>query len=176
MEMRPVKCVIVGDGAFLKITMLLSLLIHKKINLGLWDTAGQEEYDRLRPLSYPNTDVFIICYSITARSSFENVEWKWKPEVANYSPDVPIVLVGTKSDIREDGEQMNRLKNQGSTLISQEEGYSLAEKIGAEKFIECSALTQENLRVMFEESVRCAIQKKQTVPKKNSHKRKCHLF
>ena len=51
--------------------------------LGLFDTAGQEDYDRLRPLSYPQTDVFLVCYSVVSPSSFENV--KEKASVQEYA-------------------------------------------------------------------------------------------
>lgn len=52
-----------------------------EVSLGLWDTAGQEDYDRLRPLSYPQTDVFLVCFSIVSPTSFQNVKTKWVPEV-----------------------------------------------------------------------------------------------
>ena len=63
--------------------------------LGLFDTAGQEDYDRLRPLSYPQTDVFLVCFSVTSPSSYENVREKWLPEVRHHCPGVPCLIVGT---------------------------------------------------------------------------------
>ena len=72
----------------------------KPINLGLWDTAGQEDYDRLRPLSYPQTDVFLVAFSLISRASFENVKQKWYPELKHHCPNVPMILVGTKLDLR----------------------------------------------------------------------------
>ena len=62
--------------------------------LGLFDTAGQEDYDRLRPLSYPQTDVFLVCFSVTSPASFENVKEKWFPEVrasSHSSPSLPLL-------------------------------------------------------------------------------------
>ncbi len=68
-----------------------------KVSLGLWDTAGQEDYDRLRPLSYPQTDVFVLCFSVISPTSFTNITNKWMPEIRHHCPDKPIILCGKKS-------------------------------------------------------------------------------
>eukprot|EP01084_Bolivina_argentea_P194295 333325_1 len=73
---------------------------NEQINLGLWDIGGGLDHERLRPLSYPRTNIFLVCFSITSRSSFENVKSKWVPEIIYHCPDVPWILVGMKSDLR----------------------------------------------------------------------------
>jgi len=124
------------------------------INLGLWDTAGSKEYDTLRPLSYPGTDVFIICFSLCSPETFENVKSKWHPEIVQYNPKTPFILVGTKLDLRDNPDMIQNLKSNGLEPISGELGDKLAKEIGASKFLECSALSQRNLPQVFEEAVK----------------------
>jgi len=138
------------------------------INLGLWDTAGQDDYDRLRPLSYPQTDVFIMIFSIINPISLENIRTKWAPEIAHYSPGTPIVLVGNKVDLRDDRDVVKHLYKQGLRPVSREEGEDMAKEIGAKKFIECSALTQESLVEVFNTAITGALNKKNSKGKKRS--------
>uniref|UniRef100_A0A8C5ELN0 Rho-related GTP-binding protein RhoG n=1 Tax=Gouania willdenowi TaxID=441366 RepID=A0A8C5ELN0_GOUWI len=112
----------------------------RTVSLNLWDTAGQEEYDRLCTLSYPQTNVFIICFSIGSPSPHANVGHKWHPEVSHHCPSVPILLVGTKQDLRGDADTVKKLKEQGLAPTTQQQGNSLAKQIGAVKYMECSAL------------------------------------
>jgi len=142
------------------------------VSLGLWDTAGQEDYDRLRPLSYPQTDVFLICFSVVSPSSFENVTSKWCPEIKHHCPDAPILLIGTKIDLREDKEALQALSDNGHSPIKREQGQKLANKIRAVKYLECSALTQRGLKQVFDESVR-AVLRPQPIRKRQ---RKCSLL
>ena len=62
----------------------LSVAPLPQVELALWDTAGQEDYDRLRPLSYPDTDVILMCFSIDNPDSLENITEKWTPEVSGH--------------------------------------------------------------------------------------------
>ena len=112
-----------------------------KIELSIWDTAGQEDYDRLRPLSYPQTDIFLLCYSIESQSSYNNIKTKWVDEIKSHMPDTPFLLVGTKIDLR----------NENS--LQEIDGYNLAKDVGAQEYVECSALTQEKLKQVFDAAV-----------------------
>ncbi|CAL9000975.1 unnamed protein product [Prunus brigantina] len=66
------------------------------VNLGLLDTSGQEDYNRLRPLSYRGADVFLLSFSLISKAIYENIAKKWVLELRHYAPGVPIILVGTK--------------------------------------------------------------------------------
>ena len=124
--------------------------------IGLWDTAGQEDYDRLRPLSYPETDVFLLCFSIDSPASFENIRAKWYPEVSHHCRKVPIVLVGLKLDLRDDKETVEKLRKIRLAPITYEQGVKMAKEIRAFKYVECSALTQEGLKNVFDTALAAA--------------------
>jgi cell division control protein 42 len=119
--------------------------------LGLFDTAGQEDYDRLRPLSYPQTDVFLVCFSVTSPASFENVREKWFPEVHHHCPGVPCLIVGTQVDLRDDAAVRDKLAKQKMTPVTRDAGERMARELGAVKYVECSALTQYKLKDVFDE-------------------------
>ena len=137
----------------------------KPVNLGLWDTAGQEDYDRLRPLSYPQTDVFIVCYSVISPASFENVKTKWFPELNHHSPGTPIILVGTKVDMRDEAKTQEELRKTNQSPITTVQGVNMQKEIGAAKCLECSALTQKGLKVVFDEAIRVVLVPPASKPK-----------
>jgi Ras-related C3 botulinum toxin substrate 1 len=177
---KHVKLVAVGDGATGKTCLMMSYTTNtfptdyvptifdnfstnmmcddQIVNLSLWDTAGQEDYDRLRPLSYPQTDVFIVCASVVSPTSFVNVEEKWVPELSHYCPEAPIVLVGTKTDLRGDPETLERLQERSQRPVTTEEGRALAKSIGAVAYVEASALTMDGVSEAFDRSVRSCVQ------------------
>jgi len=150
----------------------------KPINLGLWDTAGQEDYDRLRPLSYPQTDVFLVAFSIVNPASFENVRAKWHPEVSHHCPSTPIILVGTKVDLREDPSTIEKLSAKKQAPISYETALQMSSEIGAAKYMECSAITQQGLKAVFDEAIRAVLSPPALAKSKGGKKndKGCSLF
>ena len=128
--------------------------------MALWDTAGQEDYDRLRPLSYPDTDVILMCFSIDSPDSLENIPEKWTPEVKHFCPNVPIILVGNKKDLRNDEGTKKELIKMKQEPTKHEDGRGMAERIAAFGYLECSAKTKEGVREVFETATRAALQVK----------------
>jgi len=170
---KAIKVVIVGDGAVGKTALLIyyttksfpseyiptvfdnysciEMFDSKPVSIVLWDTAGQEDYDKLRPLSYPQTDVFLLCFSVVSRDSFQNVKSKWMKEIAPIG--APIILIGTKQDLRHDKKTIQEAGGL-ECLVSTFEGHSLAQEVGASAYMECSALSGTGINDIFQETIR----------------------
>ncbi|CAF1461030.1 unnamed protein product, partial [Didymodactylos carnosus] len=120
----------------------VSVKHRKKLyNMELYDSA--EEWDQLRMMMYPQTNVFLVCYSCVQPASFDNVEKKWIPELRQYSPKALIILVCTMIDLRSNREHIERLKTiEKSHPVTQQEGMNLARKTNCDGFIECSSIIQ----------------------------------
>ncbi|KIW00422.1 uncharacterized protein PV09_07952 [Verruconis gallopava] len=174
------KIVVVGDGGCGKTCLLISYAegrfpekyvptvfenyithttvpgTHKPIELALWDTAGQEEYDRLRPLSYPETDLLFVCFAIDCPNSLENVMDKWYPEVLHFLPNTPIILIGLKSDLRHNKTCIDLLRSQGLTPVTKAQGEAVAQKMGA-KYMECSSKEWVGVEEIFDQAILDAV-------------------
>ncbi|XP_011384386.1 rho-related GTP-binding protein RhoU, partial [Pteropus vampyrus] len=130
----------------------------RPVRLQLCDTAGQDEFDRLRPLCYTNADVFLLCFSVVSPSSFQNVGEKWVPEIRCHCPRAPIILVGTQSDLREDVKVLIELDKGKEKPVPEEAAQLCAQEVKAACYIECSALTQKNLKEVFDAAIVTAMQ------------------
>ncbi|XP_069766006.1 ras homolog family member Ub isoform X2 [Narcine bancroftii] len=127
------------------------------IRLQLCDTAGQDEFDKLRHFCYQKSDVFLLCFSVVSPSSFQNVAEKWMPEIRSHCPATPVVLVGTQCDLRGDVKVLIELAACKERPVPAVAACSLAEKIGAAAYIECSSLTQKNLKEVFDMAIVCGL-------------------
>lgn len=170
------KIVILGDGACGKTSLLdrftrgyfrqvyeptvFENYVHdifidgRPMQLSLWDTAGQEEFDRLRSLSYSDTHCIMLCFSVDSRDSLENAQTKWKQEIVDNCGGIKLVLVALKCDLRsqQDDDDMRQ-----SDLIPYEEGVAVAKQVGALRYLECSAKDDRGVREAFTEAARVAL-------------------
>ncbi|KAL0577755.1 Rho GTPase [Marasmius crinis-equi] len=132
-------------------------LDEKHVQLALWDTAGQEEYERLRPMSYSKSHVILIAFALDTPDSLENVETKWIEEVRSIcGPTIPVILVGCKADLRPNTGHPNTPDNP-SPWVTREQGERMAQRIGARAYKECSALKIEGVDDVFETATRASM-------------------
>ncbi|XP_066912183.1 ras-like GTP-binding protein RHO, partial [Clytia hemisphaerica] len=175
------KLVIVGDDSIGK-TSLLWVYVRKQfptdwiptvfesyiatiildtdnfVELAFWDTAGQRQYDRLRPLSYHYVDVFLLCFAVEQPDSLKNIEEKWANEVRHFCPKVPIILVANKTDLRDDDQIIFNLNESNQEPIQTKQGQEMAQKIGAFTYLECSAKLNEGVKEVFDTAARASLQ------------------
>jgi Ras-related C3 botulinum toxin substrate 1 len=193
-----IRCVIIGDGAVGKTSMLLQYVNDSfpteheatvyddysaqvtvdgvTYDVTFCDTAGQDDYDRLRPLSYPKTDIFIVAYDITSPISFENCRKKWISEKEKYMPGIPFVLTGNKLDLREDKAKLAALSEKGLAPVGKSDANKLVEETkrqGCVAHFECSALTQAGLKEVFDHAISVVLARRKTSAKKSS---KCSIL
>ncbi|CAH8385537.1 unnamed protein product [Eruca vesicaria subsp. sativa] len=129
------------------------------VNLGLWDTAGQEDYNRLRPLSYRGADVFILLSPSSARLATRILPRR------DYAPAVPIILVGTRLD-----DKQFFIDHPGAVPITTHQGEELKKLIGSAVYIECSSKIQQNVKAVFDEVVKVVLQPPKQKKKKNKNR------
>ena len=172
-----IKLVVVGDGAVGKTCLLVvytkgefpseyiptvfdNYTAKVKIDettypVQLWDTAGQEELENIRTLSYQGTSVFLLCFSVTTPTTFDNLTSVWIPEIKRYCSEKnpKIMLVGTKTDLRNDQTVLDELKADGKAPITKEQGEAKAREIGAIGYAECSAVKNEGVKEVFDKAI-----------------------
>jgi len=205
---KRVKLVVVGDGAVGKTSLLISYATGEfpteylptvfenytaqmkrdggeVVLLHLWDTAGQEDYDRLRPLSYPGADIVLLCFSTISQASFDAIKEKWAPEIHHYIPNIPQLLVGTKIDLRE---AKHPDPNSGKfEPIQPQQGEAMSKEIGAVKYMEICSKTGQGVNEVFQEAVNLVLKDRDEATKpsggssgkpngKNKKKNNCTLL
>nr|ODO00942.1 rho family protein [Cryptococcus depauperatus CBS 7855] len=172
------KLVIVGDGAAGKTSLLNVFAVGhfpenyeptvfdnyvteieldgKPVQLALWDTAGQEEYERLRPLSYSKAHVILIAFAVDTPDSLDNVTQKWIEEVRSICGKViPVILVACKTDLRDKAIADGTFSP--SKYTTREDGQRIADSIGARAYFETSALLNQEVDAVFESATRAAV-------------------
>ncbi|XP_007942897.1 rho-related GTP-binding protein RhoD [Orycteropus afer afer] len=176
---RSAKVVLVGDGGCGKTSLLrvftegnfpenytptvferysVNLQIKgKPVNLQIWDTAGQEDYDRLRPLFYPDASVLLLCFDVTSPHSFNNVFDRWYPEMRHFCKKAPILVVGCKTDLRKDKSLVKKLRKNRSEPVTYYRGQEMARSVGAVAYLECSARLHDNVHAVFQEAAEVAL-------------------
>lgn len=131
-------------------------LNDQQYKLGLTDTVGLDEYRRMRELFTVGTNVFMVCFSVTDPMSLQSVKKNWLTEIRILAPKASFILVGTKTDLREDQSTLQELQSKNIRAISMLDGIKTAKEVGAKTYVECSAANNIGLKEVFETVVKVA--------------------
>lgn len=143
---------------------------ERTVSLVLWDTAGQEDYDRLRPVCYQHCNVVIVCFAVDSRNSYNNVIDKWMPEVRHFCPNTPVVLVATKTDLRLKPHADDKQQ------LTTNDGDELARRLSADAYVECSSKTGDRVAGVFQIAAREALRAGRQSKPNFGRRRKCNLL
>ncbi|XP_067135297.1 rho-related BTB domain-containing protein 1-like [Centruroides vittatus] len=135
------------------------------VSLRLWDTFG--DHDKDRRFAYGRSDVVLLCFSVTNPLSLRNCKVIWYPEIRQFCPNTPIVLVGCKNDLRfmyreEEFLRLCRERSpffrplKESDIVPSVQGREIAKEIGA-PYYEASVLTKYGVSEVFENVIRAAL-------------------
>ncbi|XP_011446036.1 cdc42 homolog [Magallana gigas] len=122
-------------------------------HLNLFDTAGKEDFSKVRVMSYINSDVFLVCFSIDDVKSLVHVQESWVPELRQHVPNTPFILVGTKLDVRF---QQPDIQVLDSSAVSPKQGKEVASTVGAYSYVEVSSLSADGVDDLITEIVEAA--------------------
>ncbi|VDI74403.1 cell division control protein 42 homolog [Mytilus galloprovincialis] len=172
---QTIQCCIVGDGMVGKSSIIKSFIeqstpgdyvatisdsysgdasfIGVNYTVSISDCTGEHENNELRCSHYKDTDVFVVCYSVTDRESFDSVRTFWLPEIRKVAGKKPVILVATQTDSR---------GQTGEETISKFEGLELADEIGADHFTECSSVSRRGIPKVFEYSIQSVLKHKKS--------------
>ncbi|KAG5656050.1 hypothetical protein KAF25_001620 [Fusarium avenaceum] len=131
----------------------------KSIQLSLWDISDQADYEQLRMVSYSRTHVVLVAFSVDSVDSLESVKAKWMREVHDSCPGAPTILVGLKTDLRENRVLRQEIQSSPLQFVTTQEGKEYARELGAICYVECSALTGQGIDNVFELAVRATLVK-----------------
>lgn len=125
-----------------------------------WGEAAPEEYNKLRPLIYPHTDVFFVFFSVSDPKSLSSVRERWIPEIRKHCPEAPFWLAATKIDLRDDAETNDRLAANRIAVVDRALGEAMAAELGAAQYGEISSLRLHNVKETVLAAVRYGASRK----------------
>ncbi|RUS70922.1 hypothetical protein EGW08_021312 [Elysia chlorotica] len=169
------RCVVVGDDAVGKTSMLLSYatsryptahvpsvfdnyagsvkVCGRRRQMQMLDTVEMTENPKMRQSLYYDADVFVVCFSVISPESLQHVEEVWLPEIRAHAPHTPCILVGLQADLRTDPAILSQLSSSGQSPVTSVQGEAEARRFGAACYLETSPQVERDTRKLINSAI-----------------------